>query len=126
VTGEPTEREFTAEEANALVPELTRTLPVIREARQVVFRAGEQVKRGAVRNGGGAPGKEYWEALATLRRALGRLNEQGVILRDPETGLVDFPSSREGHPAFLCWRLGEPEVAHWHGGHSGFAGRHPL
>ena len=119
-------REFTPEEADALIPELTRLLPVLREARQVVFRAGEQVKRNARRNGGGAPGREFWEALATLRRELERLAEAGVILRDPETGLVDFPSARDGVRVFLCWRLGEPRVAFWHGGHSGFAGRRPI
>lgn len=119
-------REFTPEEADALIPELTTSLPVLREARQVVFRAGEQVTRHARHNGGGAPGKEYWEALSMLRRHLERLNELGVILRDPETGLVDFPSTRDGHEVFLCWRLGEPRVGYWHGGHSGFAGRRPL
>ncbi len=120
------EREFTREEADALIPELTRLLPLLREARQVVFRAGEQVKRTARANGGGTPGKEYWDALSTLRRELERLNGFGVLLRDPETGLVDFPSTRDGNPVFLCWRLGEQRVGYWHGGHSGFAGRKPI
>jgi hypothetical protein len=120
------EREFTPEEANSLLPELSRGLATIREARQVVLRAGEHVRRSAALDGGGAPGKEYWEALSTLRREVERIGRQGIILRDPETGLVDFPARREGRQVFLCWRLGESRVAHWHGPGSGFAGRRPL
>jgi len=120
------DREFTAEEANALLPELTGSLAIIREARQVVLSAGEQVRRSAPANGGGAPGNAYWEALATLRREVERLSEQGIVLRDPETGLVDFPTRRDGREVFLCWRLGEERVGYWHGPEGGFAGRRPL
>jgi hypothetical protein len=120
------DREFTAQEANALLPALTGSLATIREARQVVLSAGEQVRRSAPANGGGAPGKEYWEALATLRREVERVTEQGVILRDPESGLVDFPTRRDGREVFLCWRLGEERVGYWHGPEGGFAGRRPL
>ena len=41
-------------------------------------------------------------------------------------GLVDFPSRLDGRTVFLCWRLGEPEVLHWHELDAGFAGRQPL
>jgi hypothetical protein len=49
-----------------------------------------------------------------------------VELRDIATGLVDFPAELEGGPAYLCWRLGEETVGHWHRPDEGFAGRHPL
>jgi hypothetical protein len=47
----------------------------------------------------------------------------GVELKDYYTGLVDFPCWHENRVILLCWRLGEPEVAHWHELDSGFAGR---
>ena len=50
----------------------------------------------------------------------------GVELKDPFSGLVDFPAWRHGHEVYLCWRLGEPDVAHWHELDAGFAGRRPL
>ena len=125
MTDEP-ERRFTPEEANALLPELTELLPTVREARQTIFRAGEHIKSTAPTNGGGVQGKEYWETISTLRRAIEHLAEEGIILRDAETGLVDFPSTRDGREVFLCWRLGEPGVAFWHGERGGFAGRRPL
>ena len=87
---------------------------------------GERIREVASLDGGGAQGKEYWEALAVLRREVEGLNAKGIVLRDPESGLVDFPAKREGREVFLCWRLGEDRVAFWHGPESGFAGRRPL
>jgi hypothetical protein len=120
------EREFTVEEANALLPAIRESLERIRAARQVVLDGGERIRRNAPTNGGGREGKEYWEALATLRRDVESLNDQGVILRDPESGLIDFPSRREDRQVFLCWQVGEASVAFWHGPEGGFSGRRPI
>jgi hypothetical protein len=120
------EREFTVEEANEMLPALRESLARIKEARQVVLEGGERVRRNAPTNGGGREGKLYWEALSTLRRDVEALNEQGIVLRDPESGLIDFPSRRDGREVFLCWRLGEADVGYWHGPETGFAGRRPL
>jgi hypothetical protein len=120
------EREFTVEEANSLLPALSESLGLIREARQVVLRGGERIRRSAKADGGGRQGREYWEALATLRREVEGLTAQGIVLRDAETGLLDFPSRRDGREVFLCWRLGEDRVEFWHGPESGFSGRRPV
>lgn len=50
----------------------------------------------------------------------------GVELKDPRTGLIDFRAMRQGEEVYLCWRLGEPSVGHWHPLHTGFAGRAPI
>jgi hypothetical protein len=47
-------------------------------------------------------------------------------VKDADTGLVDFPAQVAGAEAFLCWRLGEDEIAYWHGIDEGFPGRKPL
>jgi hypothetical protein len=121
-----TEREFTVEEANSLLPALSESLGLIKEARQVVLRGGERIRRSAKADGGGRQGRVYWEALAALRREVESMTAQGIVLRDAEAGLLDFPSRREGREVFLCWRLGEDRVEHWHGPESGFSGRRPL
>jgi len=54
------------------------------------------------------------------------LAQLGVELKDYFTGLIDFPSLMNGRPIYLCWRLGEAEVAHWHELEAGFAGRQEL
>ena len=47
-------------------------------------------------------------------------------MRDISQGLADFPAIIDGQEAWLCWRLGEPEVAYWHPTDTGFANRRPL
>ncbi len=57
---------------------------------------------------------------------LGRLEEIGCVVRDVQTGLVDFPARTAEAEFYLCWHLGEDAVRHWHSMHEGFAGRKPL
>jgi hypothetical protein len=121
------ERSYSVEEAEAMLPELRHRLERIRDARQAMLREAELVRERVVEDGGGAhAGSGYWEATATLRTEIERLATEGILLRDPETGLVDFPAEREGERVYLCWRLGEDRVGHWHPLDTGFAGRRPL
>jgi hypothetical protein len=119
-------RVFSVEEANAMILDVARSLVLVREARQVVLAGAEHLGRTARLNGGGAQGKEYWEAMAILRREVEAITGKGIVLRDPETGLIDFPAQRDGRAVFLCWRLGEEGVGFWHTPGSGFSGRRPL
>lgn len=120
-------RTYRVEEANALLPELRERLTRIREARQVLIRSAELIKgRVATDPGGAHGGRGYWEATAVLRDEIERLAAEDIVLRDPQTGLVDFPGEREGRRIWLCWRLGEDHVGFWHELESGFVGRRPL
>jgi hypothetical protein len=118
---------YTVGEAEALLPWLGEVLPRIRAARQVVLAGAQRIRRTAHGNGAaGKPAQAYRDARAELRRDVEAVTERGIVLRDPETGLVDFPTTREGREVFLCWRLGEDRVAFWHGPEAGFSGRRPL
>jgi hypothetical protein len=120
------ERFFTVEEANSALERLRASLDRIREARQIVLRSGERVRETAPGNGCGGEGEAYWGALRTLREELEGLAADGIVLRDAESGLVDFPAEREGRVIQLCWRLGEERVAYWHEIDAGFGNRKPL
>lgn len=63
------------------------------------------------------------DVLGQLHR---ELSDVGCVLKDWRTGLIDFPAVRKGQRVWLCWRLGEPTVAHWHELHDGFSGRRPI
>jgi uncharacterized protein DUF2203 len=76
--------------------------------------------------GGTYPGREVAGPLVKLSRALSELEAVEVVLRDVESGLVDFPAMRDGGEVYLCWRLDEDEISFWHPLDSGFAGREPL
>ncbi|MDE2508555.1 MAG: DUF2203 domain-containing protein [Planctomycetota bacterium] len=60
-----------------------------------------------------------------LGNYIDELNKLGVELKSLE-GLCDFPSMMDGREVYLCWRLGEPAVEHWHEVNDGFAGRQPI
>jgi len=64
---------------------------------------------------------------ATLLGAARSLAEEGVLLRDHRTGLIDFAArAPSGRPYWLCWMWGEPEIDTWHWVEDGFAGRTPV
>ena len=65
-------------------------------------------------------------AFLEVRRLLAAIEDAGIVLRDIERGLVDFPALIEGREAYLCWELGESEVAFWHELSTGYGGRKPL
>jgi hypothetical protein len=130
------DRLFTAEEANAA---LTRVRPLVERVvdRRAALLAAQarlaELLAKVAGNGGGLDPNAAQGLVAAVQEAereldgvVAELTEAGVVVRDPDSGLVDFPSVRDGEPVFLCWQLGEDDVAWWHGPEEGFAGRKPL
>jgi hypothetical protein len=120
------ERVFTLEEANGELEELRSRLPRLREARQRLIDAGERIGAAVEVDGGGVAGTDWFRAQEDLKAELLWLADRGILLRDPNTGLVDFPAERGGRRIFLCWRLGEDRVGWFHDEQVGFSGRKPL
>jgi hypothetical protein len=129
-------RRFTPKEAN---DELREIRPLVEE---LVSHRSEQQRLEGERleltakiagNGGGIDaqaisGLEQAEQRERIEiaRCVNEIHGRGVIVKDVDEGLVDFPALRHGEEILLCWRLGEDEVAHWHGLEEGFAGRKQL
>jgi hypothetical protein len=65
-------------------------------------------------------------AGARLRRAIEQAQETGGLVKDLDTGLVDFPTMYRGVEVYLCWKLGERAIGYWHGVDEGFRGRKPI
>lgn len=66
------------------------------------------------------------QAMEALEKEIQKLEDLGCVLKDMNTGLVDFPAVRLGTRVWLCWKLGEDDVTFWHGLHEGFAARKPV
>jgi hypothetical protein len=120
------ERLFTVDEADAALEELRARLPRLREARQRLIDTSERITSAVEIDGGGVEGSDWFRAQESLKAELLWLADRGILLRDPETGLVDFPAERDGEQVFLCWRLGEDHVGWYHGHEAGFSARKPL
>jgi hypothetical protein len=54
------------------------------------------------------------------------LHELGCEVKDTSIGLVDFPSRLDERVVYLCWKLGEPAITHWHEVDAGVQGRAPI
>jgi len=116
---------YDRERAEAALPMLRDMLPRIREARRALIDASERITEAVAADGGGVSGGDWFAAQERLRTDLTALADAGILLRDPETGLVDFPAERDGERVFLCWKLGEETVAFFHGEHAGYTSRKP-
>ena len=121
-----TDRVFDAERAEAALPMLRELLPRVRESRRALIESSARISEAVQADGGGVAGGDWFAAQQSLRADLTLLADEGILLRDPESGLVDFPAEREGRRVFLCWRLGEDAVAWFHEDRSGFSNRKPL
>jgi hypothetical protein len=62
----------------------------------------------------------------TLKQSLEKIEQMGVLVKDLDVGLVDFPTLYLGEEVYLCWRMDEDDIEHWHGVHEGFAGRKEI
>lgn len=71
-------------------------------------------------------GRELDARQNAMQALVKELRELGADLKDPIVGLIDFPGLHEDREICLCWKLGEPHVAHWHETDAGFAGRRPI
>lgn len=129
-------RLFSVEQANAVLPlvraitsDLAQLANELQERRQRL--AALQSRRdGKSRD---VYGEEVAQTEEELERDVERIDEYvaellelGVEPKGAAEGLVDFPSLIDGRLVYLCWKLGEPEVLHWHEIDAGFRGRQPL
>lgn len=120
------EKSYTVAEANELLPHLAPTLVELREKSEEATRIRETVARVAAGDGWSHKRERWARTLARVAELVERLEQWNIVLRDVATGLVDFPAVIGDEEAYLCWRLGEVEVAYWHPRDEGFAGRRPL
>jgi hypothetical protein len=122
---------FDLSTANERLAELRPLLVGLRDDRDTVAQLQARLER-LRREAGADPAalqRERAMLVATVRRmqtAVQLIDEWGITLRDIDTGLVDFPALATGRPIWLCWRLGEGEIAWWHELEAGLAGRRPL
>jgi len=122
------DRHYTLDEARAELPWVTRQLAALRKARERLTDADahEALGERSASNGGGQPGRQVGEAFLELQAGLQAFEDRGIVLRDLEQGLIDFPAFREGREVYLCWIDGETDIEFWHDLDAGYAGRQPL
>ena len=129
-------RVFTPAEANAALDEIRPIAERMVAHRRALLAAQIRQTQLATRiagNGGDFTPSEVRDAAEEVAREVDgiaecvrEINGAGVQVKDVDEGLLDFPARRGDEDVLLCWKVGEPEVAFWHGLEEGFAGRKAL
>jgi hypothetical protein len=128
-------RHFTTDEANALIPTLEPVLESLHDT-YIQWQEAVDVVRAfeaqALQNGHATETRIFDPDVDTvrireeLRQRLQFLEQVGVVLKDIQIGLIDFPARHEGRDIYLCWHLGEESVAYWHEKDEGYRNRKPI
>ena len=122
-------RYFTLKEANDTLTEIRDWVVRLTEVKKSIDKKSpevEKLKERATDNSGSPVGTLYVQELIELQGALNRLQERGVLVKDLNRGLLDFPHLREGREVYLCWELGEESIQFWHEIEDGFPGRKKI
>jgi hypothetical protein len=129
---------FSPEKANALIPRLSPLVgELLKKRRDLAIKLLEsdpalRVPPPSIRTSRLAglrspfPVPRFGELKSEIVRLIHRIESLGCIVKDIDLGLVDFASTRSGEPIYLCWKVGESRVSHWHALDEGFAERKPL
>jgi hypothetical protein len=123
------DRIFTLAEAQSLLPRLRSLLSEIGAEWERVRELNPEVQKArdkAQFDGYSKSGVAYVEAVSHLMFLIHQIKDMGVLLKDANKGLCDFPYLRNGRVVYLCWQLGEDQIQYWHEIETGFAGREPL
>lgn len=127
-------RIFTVDEAERTLPLLRRILSDLRTEYDVwrealasyeVLAAGARVETGE--------STELIASRTAVTAAANRINgflleleAIGCLFKGFEEGLVDFYALRDDRLVFLCWKLGEEHITHWHEVDAGFSSRQAI
>jgi hypothetical protein len=135
------ERLFTPDEVNRLIPRLTELMEAGMERHRQALALQERLREDRARvaaSGGERVDSRDWKARAErldglgieVRQLLQEIAGLGGVTKDLEMGLVDFPGrgpEEAGDEIVnLCWKFGEEAVEFWHGMNEGYANRKPL
>ncbi|PYS12866.1 MAG: DUF2203 domain-containing protein [Acidobacteria bacterium] len=120
---------FTLAEAQSLLPRLRTLLGELGREWKRISELNPEIQKArenAPLNGYSKFGVEYVESVSHLMSLIHEIIDLGVLLKDADKGLCDFPYIRDGRMVYLCWQLGEDTIRYWHDVETGFAGREPL
>ena len=123
------DRVFSLFEANQLIPQLQSHLSTVQQRKATLLRTREEVRKASANaslGGGTSVGIQYVKSLQNINTSIHAILELGVVVKDIDLGLCDFPHVRDGRVVYLCWKLGEKEIRWWHEVTTGYKDRCPL
>ena len=127
---------FSLKEANEVLPRLSPMLEELRASREVILKLEVEIDALEILSEKNSPEnvspavshkvEEYTRRVNRFYALIDEIHETGCVLKDVNTGLVDFYTLYKGKVVYLCWKVGEPEIGFWHDIGGGYATRQPL
>jgi len=133
-----TQRVFTISEVNALIPALSSLVhDQLKEQSEIEHGLAELMRLTGEPPRSLEPHASDSAEIVRLKLALRkriahyetgwqRVQKWGGVIKDPQTGLVDFYGRVDGKLVWLCWRYGEDTLGYYHDLTAGYSGRRPL
>ena len=120
---------FTLSQANETLNTIRPLMDEVQRIRQNILQkqpeAWTAIEK-SVGNGGNRTLSKMIQDFEKLDALVHRIQDTGVLIKDINTGLLDFPALRNGREVYLCWQYGEGVIAYWHEVDAGYAGRQPI
>ncbi len=129
------ERLFTLAEANGELPWLRKKFIELTALRRRSNEVSEEIRETMIKakgNGGfkeeevNATEKMLSDLMGAIKKRLAEITDKGIVVRDADAGLVDFPSLLNNEKVHLCWKMGEENIGYWHEIDKGYSNRRPL
>ncbi len=119
-------RRFSLAEANLTLPLIKRIAADVVRINSEALKLQDAIELTEDANSQRQLQKDLEYKAIRMAELIGELTDIGAELKDPSTGLIDFVGRHNGRDVYLCWKLGEDEIAHWHDLQAGVAGRKPV
>ena len=122
-------RYFTLPEANEALVSIRPWMDEIQTIRsEILVHQPEiwSVMEKSAGNGGNPTLSRLVKTFDRLDALIHNIQDAGVIIKDINTGLLDFPAIKDEREVYLCWQYGEGKIAFWHEIEDGFAGRQSI
>jgi len=122
-------RYFTLQEANEVLNAIRPLLDEIQTIRKEILARKPEiwpVVERAAGNGGSQSASKLVREFERLDAFVHQVQDTGVLFKDINAGLLDFPALKDGREVYLCWQYGEDDIAFWHEVEAGYAGRQSI
>ena len=120
---------YTLEEARSVLPQVRALMAQAMTARDEIMALRPEawpILRKAAGNGGNVQTTELFQQFLRLEAGVKGITGMGIVVKDMDSGLIDFLADYKGRRVYLCWKYGEPDLLYWHDLNTGFSGRQRL
>lgn len=125
----PMPRYFTLQEANETLDFIRPLMDEVQQIRRKVLESQPEAWPAILKSAGNGGNRALSNLVQDFEKfdvLIHQIHETGVLIKDINQGLLDFPALKDGREVYLCWQYGEGQIAFWHEVEAGFAGRQPI